>query len=96
MDAELLGEDVHEKNKSCSVGNYAPDWAIAMKKNDVKHIFFVAETKGSMSSMDLSAIERAKIDCAEKLFNSISTANVKYHKVATYQDLIDGMNAAGR
>ena len=73
------------------VGNYAPDWAIAMKKNDVKHIFFVAETKGSMSSMDLSTIERAKIDCAEKLFNSISTANVKYHKVATYQDLIDGM-----
>ena len=66
-----------------------------MKKNDVKHIFFVAETKGSMSSMDLSAIERAKIYCAEKLFNSISTANVKYHKVATYQDLIDGMNAIG-
>ena len=77
------------------VGNYAPDWAIAMKKNDVKHIFFIAETKGSMSSMDLSAIEKAKIECAEKLFNSISTTNVKYHKVATYQDLIDGMNAIG-
>lgn len=77
------------------VGNYTPDWAIAMKNNDVKHIFFVAETKGSMSSMDLSVIERAKIDCAEKLFNSIFTANVKYHKVATYQDLIDGMNAIG-
>ena len=77
------------------VGNYAPDWAIAFNKGTVKHIFFVAETKGSMSSMDLSAIERAKIDCAEKLFNSISTANVKYHKVATYQDLIDGMNAVG-
>ena len=90
MDAKLLGEDVHEVNKLCSVGNFAPNWVIAMKKNDVKHIFFVAET------MDLSAIERAKIDCAEKLFNSISTANVKYHKVATYQDLIDGMNAAGR
>lgn len=96
MDTELLGVDVHEVNKPCSVGYYAPDWAITMKKNDVKHILFVAETKGSMSSMDLSAIERAKIDCAEKLFNSISTANVKYHKVATYQDLIDGMNAAGR
>ena len=75
------------------VGNYAPDWAIAMKKNDVKHIFFIAETKGSMSSMDLNAVEKAKIDCAEKLFNTISTANVKYHKVATYQDLIDKMNA---
>lgn len=40
-----------------------------------------------------SAIEKAKIDCAEKLFNSLSTANVKYHKVTSYQDLIDGMNA---
>lgn len=74
------------------VGNYAPDWAIAMKRNDVKHIFFIAETKGSMSSMDLSAIEKAKIECAEKLFNTISTANVKYHKVANYQDLIDKMS----
>ena len=45
--------------------------------------------------MDLSAIERAKIDCAEKLFNFISTTNVKYHKVATYQDLIDGNNKKG-
>ena len=77
------------------VGNYASDRAIAIKKNEVKHIFFVAETKGSMSSMDLSAIERTKIDCAEKLFNSISTANVKYHKVAAYQDLIEGMNTIG-
>ncbi len=64
------------------VGNYAPDWAIAMKKNDVKHIFFVAETKGSMSSMDLSAIERAKIDCAEKLFNSIDYIRVNVPPVS--------------
>ena len=71
------------------IGNCTPDWVIAIKKDDVKRIFFVI----AMSSTDLSAIERAKIDCAEKLFNSISTANVKYHKVATYQDLIDGMNA---
>ncbi|MBQ8760921.1 MAG: DEAD/DEAH box helicase family protein [Bacteroidales bacterium] len=75
------------------VGNYAPDWAIAMKKDEVKHIFFIAETKGSMSSMELSAIEKAKISCAEKLFNTISTSNVKYHKVTSYQDLIDEMNA---
>lgn len=77
------------------VGNYAPDWAIAMQKNGVKHIFFIAETKGSMSSMDLTAVEKAKIDCAEKLFNSISTANVRYHKVTSYQDLLDAMNAVG-
>lgn len=48
------------------VGNCAPNWAISIKKYDVKHIFFVAETKGSMASMDLLAIERTNIDCAEK------------------------------
>ena len=69
------------------VGNYAPDWAIAIKRNDVKHIFFIAETKGSMSSMDLSAIEKAKIDCAKKLFNSISSENVKYHEVDSFETL---------
>ncbi len=77
------------------VGNYAPDWAIAMERGDVKHIFFIAETKGSMSSMNLTAIEKAKIDCAEKLFNSISDSKVKYHKVANYQDLINAMTAVG-
>lgn len=71
------------------VGNYAPDWAIAMEKDGVKHIFFIAETKGSMSSMDLSKIEQSKIECAQKLYNSISTAKVKYHKVTSYNDLLD-------
>lgn len=75
------------------VGNYAPDWAIAMEKNGIKHIFFIAETKGSMSSMDLTKIELAKIECAEKLYNSISAAKVKYHKVTKYSDLIDAMNS---
>ncbi|MDE5822347.1 MAG: DEAD/DEAH box helicase family protein [Paramuribaculum sp.] len=75
------------------VGNYAPDWAIAMQKDDIKHIFFIAETKGSLSSMQLNAIENAKIDCASQLFNEMSTDNVKYHKVTCYQDLIDAMTA---
>lgn len=73
------------------VGNYAPDWVIAMEVDGIKHIFFIAETKGSMSSMDLTKIELAKIECAEKLFNSISTSKVKYHKVASYSDLLDEM-----
>ncbi|MBE6409833.1 MAG: type III restriction endonuclease [Akkermansiaceae bacterium] len=75
------------------VGNYAPDWAVALKREGVKHIFFIAETKGSMSSMDLSTIEKAKIACAKKLFNSISSANVRYHEVASYQDLLDSMHS---
>lgn len=75
------------------VGNYAPDWAIAMEKDGIKHIFFIAETKGSMSSMQITKIENAKIECAEKLFNSMSSANVRYHKVTSYNDLVDAMNS---
>lgn len=75
------------------VGNYAPDWAIAMQKGEVKHIFFIAETKGSLQSMQLNAIENAKIDCCYLLFNEISTDHVKYHKVACYQDLVDAMTS---
>ena len=73
------------------VGNYAPDWAIAMQRSGVKHIFFIAETKGSLLSMDITPIEKAKIDCCTKLFNEMSTAKVKYYQVAKYQDLIDKM-----
>ena len=73
------------------VGNYAPDWAIAMEKNGIKHIFFIAETKGSMGTMELRGVEKAKIACAEKLYNSISAAKVKYHQVTKYSDLLDAM-----
>lgn len=75
------------------VGSYAPDWAIAMQKGNVKHIFFIAETKGSLQSMQLNAIENAKIDCCTQLFNEMSTESVRYHKVTCYQDLIDAMTA---
>ena len=75
------------------VGNYSPDWAIAFNKGSVKHIFFIAETKGSMDSMSLKPIEKAKIDCAEKLFNDVSTSNVRYHKVDSYQTLLDIMKS---
>lgn len=71
------------------VGNYAPDWAIAFNEGTVKHIFFIAETKGSMESMDIRPIEKAKIACAKKLFNEISTSNVKYHEVDSYQTMLD-------
>lgn len=58
----------------------------------VKHIFFVAETKGTMESMQLRPIEKAKIMCARKLFNEISTDNVVYHDVDSYQSLLNIMN----
>ena len=65
------------------VGNYNPDWAIAFQEGKVKHVYFVAETKGSMSSMDLRKIEESKIACARKFFAKITSNQVKY-------DVVDG------
>lgn len=74
------------------VGNYSPDWAIAFYEGKVKHIYFVAETKGAMSSLSLDKIEDAKIKCARKLFADLSDCNVVYDVVDTYQHLMDVMN----
>lgn len=73
------------------VGNYSPDWAIAFNKGTVKHIFFIAETKGTMETLNLRPIEQAKISCAKKLFNELSTEDVIYHDVDSYQHLLDIM-----
>lgn len=71
------------------VGNYAPDWAIAFKKGSVKYIYFVAETKGSMNSLELRGVEEGKIECAKKLFNEINTSTVRYDVVNNYGDLLN-------
>lgn len=75
------------------VGNYSPDWAIAFYEGTVKHIYFIAETKGSMQSMELRPIEQAKISCAKKLFNKMSTSKVVYHEVDSYQNLLNIMSS---
>ena len=69
------------------VGNYAPDWAIAFDKDKVRHVFFVAETKGCLEDMQLRKIEHNKIECAKKLFNVVSTSGVRYDHVSSYEDL---------
>jgi type III restriction enzyme len=74
---------------STPVGKYNPDWAIAFHEGIVKHIYFVAETKGSMSSMQLRNIEEAKIHCAREHFKAISTDSVVYDVVDSYQTLMD-------
>ena len=71
------------------VGNYNPDWAIAFQEGKVKHVYFVAETKGSMSSMDLRKIEESKIECARKFFTKITSDQVKYDVVDSYGTLMD-------
>jgi type III restriction enzyme len=71
------------------VGNYNPDWAIAFQAGKVKHVYFVAETKGSMSSMDLRKIEESKIECARKFFAKITSNQVKYDVVDGYGKLME-------
>ncbi len=70
------------------VGDYNPDWAISFKEGLVKHVYFVAETKGSLSSMDLRKIEQSKIDCARKFFAKITSDQVVYDVVTDYAKLM--------
>lgn len=74
---------------STPVGRYNPDWAIAFYEGTVKHIYFVAETKGSMSSMQLRLIEQSKIHCAREHFKAISSDNVVYDVVDSYKSLME-------
>lgn len=75
------------------VGDYNPDWAISFKEGMVKHVYFVAETKGSMSSMELNEIEKTKIKCARKFFDEINRKyapeNVKYDVVNSFGKLME-------
>ena len=75
------------------VGDYNPDWAISFEEGKVKHIYFVAETKGSMSTMQLKGIEDRKIDCARKFFEEINrrteSDRVRYDVVTDYAKLLD-------
>lgn len=71
------------------VGHYNPDWAIAFYEGNVKHVYFVAETKGSLRSMQLRLIEQSKIHCAREHFKAISGDNVVYDVVDSYQSLLE-------
>ena len=74
---------------STPVGHYNPDWAIAFYEGTVKHIYFVAETKGSMNSMQLRLVEESKIHCAREHFKAISNGEVIYDVIDSYSSLLD-------
>jgi type III restriction enzyme len=77
---------------STPVANFSPDWAIVFDKEQVRHIYFVAETKGSDSDLELREIEKLKIHCAEKHFHTISGGVVKFSKVSSYERLYEIVN----
>ncbi|MBW2567925.1 MAG: restriction endonuclease subunit R, partial [Deltaproteobacteria bacterium] len=71
------------------VGNYNPDWAIVFDTDKFKYVYFIAETKGSMNSLQLREIEKKRIDYAKKHFDALGHADIKYDVITTYQDLRD-------
>jgi type III restriction enzyme len=71
------------------VGNYTPDWAISFKNGRVKHIYFIAETKGSMGSLQLRKIEASKIECARNFFKKITSDQVRYDVVDSFSTLMN-------
>jgi len=71
------------------VGNYNPDWAIAFDEGKVRHVYFIAETKGSMSTMELREIEHSKIKCARRFFDTIASEQVRYDVVDSYDALMN-------
>ena len=71
------------------MGHYNPDWAVVFREGSVKHVYFIAETKGSLREINLRGAELAKIDCARRHFASLSGSTVKYDVVKSYQDLLN-------
>ena len=70
------------------LGQYNPDWAVVFREGSVKHVYFVAETKGSLREFDLRESEKSKIACARRHFASLSSSTVKYDVVKSYHDLL--------
>lgn len=72
------------------MGDYNPDWAIAFQDGAVKHVYFVAETKGSLSTLQLKGMEDAKIQCARKFFATLNSEReeVSYGVVTDYSELM--------
>lgn len=77
---------------STPMGNYTPDWAIAFYEGTVKHIYFIAETKGSLNSLQLRRMEDMKIESAKALFNGLLKDKVSYGTVDSYKSLLDIIN----
>lgn len=71
------------------VANYSPDWAIVFNEEKVLHIYFVAETKGSDSDLELREIEKLKLHCADEHFKAISNSEVTFKKISSYEKLME-------
>ena len=91
-DVEVYTKLPHGFYINTPLGHYNPDWAVVFREGSVKHVYFIAETKGSMREVDLREAEKSKIECARRHFASLSNSSVKYDVVKSYKDLYDIVN----
>lgn len=70
------------------VANITLDWVIVFDEKDVKYIYFIAETKGKLGSLDIRGREDIKINCAKKLYETLSSENLKYDVITNYEGLL--------
>jgi type III restriction enzyme len=71
------------------VGSYNPDWAIVFDTSKIKYMYFIAETKGTMKTLQLKKIEESKIEYARKHFESLGHSNIKYDFIDSYESLME-------
>jgi type III restriction enzyme len=71
------------------VGSYNPDWAIVFNTKKIKYIYFIAETKGSMATLQLKGSEDLKIQYARKHFKLLEKDNIKYDVIDNYDSLVN-------
>lgn len=72
------------------MGKYNPDWAVAFREGSVKHVYFVAESKGNdLQNSQLRGSEESKIECARRHFKAISDNGYIYDVAKDYKSLYD-------
>ena len=72
------------------MGRYNPDWAVAFREGSVKHVYFVAESKGNdLQGSQLRGSEESKIECARRHFKAISDNGYIYDVAKDYRSLYD-------
>ncbi|MCT7909439.1 DEAD/DEAH box helicase family protein [Arcobacter lacus] len=72
------------------LGNYNPDWAVLIEKDNEEKLYFVVESKGSSLNLDIKDIESSKIRCAEQHFSSFNSKAFVTQK-ANFKEFIESV-----
>ena len=72
------------------IGTYNPDWAVYLDHNGEEKLYFVLETKGSTSMMNLRTRGKLKICCGKERLKAVGE-DVKLKVTTSWRELKAGM-----